>query len=119
VRALAQHRSQRREGRLMARANNGHKHYACFEAFGLTFGGLCSLVAIVARHRHGLETTRVDVEEFLRKEEQTGTETGYFRELERLRLIRETRRAGNKRWYAPTSTGLAKVSHFGRQGQAA
>lgn len=103
----------------MARANNGHKHYACFEAFGLTFGGLCSLVAVVARHRHGLETTRVEVEEFLHDEEQVGTETGYFRELERLRLIRETRRVGNKRWYVPTSTGLAKVAAYGRVERAA
>jgi hypothetical protein len=87
----------------------------CFEAFGVGYPALCMLVAVVARWRCGqLLTSRPDVARFLHEEAGANFRCGpELRELERLRLVRAAGRRANTVYYAPTSTGLAKVGWAG------
>lgn len=97
------------------------RHGACVDQFGITWGELAMLVAVVARWRCGKEpTTRMDVAPFLASEaglnERHG---GELRDLEKRRLVRQHHTVGNVRFYEPTSTGISKVGWAGRSEAAA
>jgi HNH endonuclease len=79
------------------------------DLYGLSWTELCTLVAIVARARHGLTTRRKQIAEFLAEEE--GVDVHGLDSLARLRMIREVRRA----FHGPKLPGLEVLHGDGNQ----
>ena len=85
----------------------------CRAEFGLGLAETIALVALVVRHRFGLDTCRADLDKILQSEgfhSAPGLDP-----LRRRRYIRETRRVANKSWFEPTVLGLQQVDWAGRE----
>jgi hypothetical protein len=82
---------------------------ACYDALGLRLIALHALVALVARHRAGYETTtRGTLDELFRSEH--GFSVGnVLPELERMRLVRDLGRIGGASAWQVTAEGIRRV----------
>lgn len=91
------------------------RHQKCLDEFGLSYGALCGLVAVVARWRCYEEATSyVDIEAFIEREEGL-TRSDHFKELEGLRLIRRERKARSRVYFRPTQAGFGRVGWAHRE----
>jgi hypothetical protein len=100
-------------------ARDPNRRDRCLDEFGLTYYALCTLVAVVARHRCGAPCTSApQITELLRDTNDVRAVADGFRELERLRLVRRVAKLGNQIFFVPTRIGVTRVGWAGRSDAA-